>query len=139
MLNVRADVQAIFLRLARGVDDFDDIALDLVVHVNLVKPLAQFEDVFSGQHRLDAPAGLLELGHKKGDALSILSNTRHEWMTADLASLALGGVTVGVMALVLVLRGTNIGFVSLYTISDLVLVPLSLVQGLVFWWWRTGS
>jgi long-chain acyl-CoA synthetase len=44
----------------------------------------------------DFATGLIELGHKPGDALAILANTRHEWMTADLASLAAGGVTVGV-------------------------------------------
>ncbi len=44
----------------------------------------------------DFATGLIELGHKPGDALAILANTRHEWMTADLASLALGGITIGV-------------------------------------------
>jgi long-chain acyl-CoA synthetase len=44
----------------------------------------------------DFGAGLVDLGHKPGDATAILANTRHEWMTADLASLAAGGITVGV-------------------------------------------
>jgi long-chain acyl-CoA synthetase len=44
----------------------------------------------------DLAAGLVELGHQKGDALAILSGTRYEWVVADLASLSLGGVTVGV-------------------------------------------
>jgi long-chain acyl-CoA synthetase len=44
----------------------------------------------------DLASGLIELGHEKGDALSIVSSTRREWMMCDLASLAAGGVTVGV-------------------------------------------
>jgi long-chain acyl-CoA synthetase len=44
----------------------------------------------------DFAAGLLELGHMPGDRLSVLANTRHEWMLADLGNLAAGGVTVGV-------------------------------------------
>jgi long-chain acyl-CoA synthetase len=44
----------------------------------------------------DFAAGLLELGHLPGDRLSILANTRHEWLCADLGNLAVGGVTVGV-------------------------------------------
>ena len=41
-------------------------------------------------------AGLVELGHQKGDALAIISGTRREWLMADLGNLAAGGVTVGV-------------------------------------------
>ena len=44
----------------------------------------------------DFASGLIELGHAKGDALAIVSQTRREWMTADLGNLAAGGVTVGV-------------------------------------------
>jgi long-chain acyl-CoA synthetase len=44
----------------------------------------------------DFAAGLLDLGHQPGDALSVLANTRHEWMCADIGNLAVGGVTVGV-------------------------------------------
>lgn len=43
-------------------------------------------------------SGLIELGHQKGDALAILSNTRREWLACDLGNMAAGGVTVGVYA-----------------------------------------
>ena len=38
-------------------------------------------------------SGLLSLGIKKGDRVCIMSNTRAEWGMADLAILAIGGVT----------------------------------------------
>ncbi len=41
-------------------------------------------------------SGLIDLGHRAGDATSILSATRREWMYCDLASLAAGGISVGV-------------------------------------------
>jgi long-chain acyl-CoA synthetase len=41
-------------------------------------------------------SGLIDLGHKPGDAVAILSTTRREWLMSDLANLAAGGVTVGV-------------------------------------------
>jgi long-chain acyl-CoA synthetase len=44
----------------------------------------------------DFAGGLLALGHEARDTLAILANTRYEWLIADLASLAVGGVTVGV-------------------------------------------
>ena len=40
--------------------------------------------------------GLLALGVKKGDRVAIVSRTRMEWVTADLAVLHAGGVTVGI-------------------------------------------
>jgi long-chain acyl-CoA synthetase len=44
----------------------------------------------------DFAAGLIDLGHQKGDVTAILSATRREWTMADLGNLAAGGVTVGV-------------------------------------------
>jgi long-chain acyl-CoA synthetase len=44
----------------------------------------------------DLASALIELGQARGDALAIVSQTRREWMTADLGNLAAGGVTVGV-------------------------------------------
>lgn len=44
----------------------------------------------------DFASGLIDLGHDKGQAVAIVSNTRHEWMLADLGTLAAGGITVGV-------------------------------------------
>ncbi len=40
--------------------------------------------------------GLLSLGFQRGNTLPILSFNREEWLVADLASMALGGVPVGV-------------------------------------------
>ena len=40
--------------------------------------------------------GLYELGVRKGDRVAILSNTRMEWTSCDLADLSLGAVTVGI-------------------------------------------
>lgn len=45
---------------------------------------------------------------------------------------------VGVLA-VLAARALTRGFVSLYLADDLILLPLSLLQALVFAWWRTAS
>lgn len=38
--------------------------------------------------------GLLELGLKKGDRVSIIGNNRHEWLESDLAIICAGGITV---------------------------------------------
>jgi len=40
--------------------------------------------------------GLLELGFKRGEHLSIISENCREWLYADLACISLGGVTLGV-------------------------------------------
>ncbi|HDP79277.1 MAG TPA: hypothetical protein ENN21_00375, partial [Spirochaetes bacterium] len=40
-----------------------------------------------------AGMGLLALGAKKGDRISIMSGTRYEWVVADLALLSIGGET----------------------------------------------
>ena len=40
--------------------------------------------------------GLVELGFKRGDHLAIISENCKEWLYADLASISLGGVTLGV-------------------------------------------
>src|SRR5688572_25743333 len=50
----------------------------------------------SGRIVRELASGLIALGHKKGDKLAILAGTRWEWMSFDLANLAVGGVTVGV-------------------------------------------
>ncbi len=44
----------------------------------------------------DLAAGLIEIGHRVGDPVAILSATRREWLYCDLATLSCGGVTVGV-------------------------------------------
>jgi long-chain acyl-CoA synthetase len=44
----------------------------------------------------DFAAGLIDLGHEKGEAVAIQAATRREWALADLGTLAAGGVTVGV-------------------------------------------
>ncbi len=44
----------------------------------------------------DFASALIELGHKKGDVLAILSSTRREWTLSDVGNLAAGGVTVGI-------------------------------------------
>ncbi len=44
---------------------------------------------------------------------------------------------VGVLA-VLAARALTRGSVSLYLADDLILLPLSLLQALVFAWWRDG-
>ena len=41
-------------------------------------------------------AGLIDCGHKPGDAVAILSATRREWLYSDLGNLAAGGISVGV-------------------------------------------
>ena len=50
----------------------------------------------SGRLVRELASGLMALGHKPGDKLAILANTRWEWLAVDLANLAVGGVTVGV-------------------------------------------
>ena len=40
--------------------------------------------------------GLLRLGFKRGDHLAIISENCREWLYADLASMCLGGITLGV-------------------------------------------
>jgi hypothetical protein len=40
---------------------------------------------------------------------------------------------------VLGLRKVTGQFVGLYAFTDIVLIPLSLMQGLLFWWWRVAS
>ena len=45
-----------------------------------------------------AASGLLALGLKRGDHVSILSNNRVEWVVADLGIICSGGATVGVYA-----------------------------------------
>ncbi len=40
--------------------------------------------------------------------------------------------------LVLAFRRVTGQFLTLYAVTDIVLIPLSLIQGLVFWWWRAG-
>lgn len=47
----------------------------------------------AGENVLNAGMGLLALGAKKGDAISIMSTTRQEWVIADLALLSIGGET----------------------------------------------
>ncbi|PPE70134.1 long-chain fatty acid--CoA ligase [Caldimonas thermodepolymerans] len=44
----------------------------------------------------DIAAGLIELGLQPGEVISILSNTRREWLWADLGGLAAGAVVSGV-------------------------------------------
>ena len=44
----------------------------------------------------DFASGLMELGHQKGDAVAIVSQTRREWIMCDLGNLAAGGITIGV-------------------------------------------
>lgn len=39
-------------------------------------------------------SGLLELGIKKGDKVNIISQTRYEWILADIGSLSIGAITV---------------------------------------------
>ena len=41
-------------------------------------------------------SGLLELRVKRGDCVAILSNTRREWSQIDIASMYVGGITVGI-------------------------------------------
>jgi len=43
------------------------------------------------------------------------------------------------MAVVLTARALTSRFFPLYAANDLMLLPLSLAQALVFWWWRAGS
>jgi hypothetical protein len=45
---------------------------------------------------------------------------------------------VGVLA-VLAARALTGGFVSLFLVNDAILLPLSLLQALVFAWWRAAS
>ncbi len=40
--------------------------------------------------------GLIAMGFRRGDQLAILSENRRQWLYADLATICLGGVTVGV-------------------------------------------
>ncbi len=40
---------------------------------------------------------------------------------------------------VLAIRTLTGRFIGLYVMSDVVLLPLSLLQALVFWWWRVLS
>ncbi len=47
-------------------------------------------------------------------------------------------LAVGVAA-VLAARAVTRGFVSLYLADDVVLLPLSLLQALLFAWWRAAS
>lgn len=47
-------------------------------------------------------------------------------------------LAVGV-AVVLAARAVTRGFVSLYLADDVVLLPLSLLQALLFAWWRAAS
>jgi long-chain acyl-CoA synthetase len=55
---------------------------------------------YTGHHMADTvyrwTAGLLALGVKKGDKVAIISTTRMEWGSADLAILHAGAVTVGI-------------------------------------------
>lgn len=44
----------------------------------------------------DLAAGLVQLGLQPGDVVSILSNTRHEWVCVDLAAICAGGVVSGI-------------------------------------------
>ena len=48
------------------------------------------------QHVKDFALGLVRLGFKRGDHLAIISENCREWLYADLASMSLGGVTLGV-------------------------------------------
>ncbi|MEE2903266.1 MAG: long-chain fatty acid--CoA ligase [Myxococcota bacterium] len=41
-------------------------------------------------------SGLLELSVKRGDCVAILSTTRREWSQIDIASMYVGGITVGI-------------------------------------------
>src|SRR5881394_2196748 len=51
------------------------------------------------QQRVDAlAAGLTGLGVAPGDRVAILSNTRLEWILADLAVVSAGAVTTGIYA-----------------------------------------
>ncbi len=51
------------------------------------------------KQRVDAiAAGLVELGVAPGDRVAILSNTRVEWILADLAVVSAGAVTTGIYA-----------------------------------------
>ena len=40
--------------------------------------------------------GLLELDVRRGDCVAILSNTRREWSQIDIATMSVGGITVGI-------------------------------------------
>jgi long-chain acyl-CoA synthetase len=40
--------------------------------------------------------GLLELGFAPGETVSILGNTRQEWLFCDLAALCAGGISSGI-------------------------------------------
>ena len=48
----------------------------------------------AGERAKTLSQGLLSLGLAKGDKVSLLSETRHEWSQADIAILTAGGVTV---------------------------------------------
>jgi long-chain acyl-CoA synthetase len=50
----------------------------------------------SGRIVRELASGLISLGQEKGHKLAILAGTRWEWLSLDLANLAVGGVTVGV-------------------------------------------
>ncbi len=50
----------------------------------------------TGERARDIGAGLWELGCRHGDRVAIVSESRHEWSTADLAILGLGGIVVGI-------------------------------------------
>jgi len=50
-----------------------------------------------------------------------------------LVNLALG------LALLLALRVLTPWFLGLYLLEDAIILPISLVQGLGFWWWRELS
>ena len=48
------------------------------------------------EHVKNFALGLVHLGFKRGDHLAILGENCREWLYADLASLSLGGITLGV-------------------------------------------
>jgi long-chain acyl-CoA synthetase len=49
-----------------------------------------------GQHVREVAAGLIALGLRRGDCVSIIAENRPEWLYSDLGIITAGGVTVGV-------------------------------------------
>jgi len=49
-----------------------------------------------GQMAREIGMGLVALGYQPGEVVSILSNTRKEWVTADLGALGAAGVVNGI-------------------------------------------
>ncbi|MCL0079899.1 long-chain fatty acid--CoA ligase [Dehalococcoidia bacterium] len=73
----------------------------------------------AGERAKALSQGLLSLGLNKGDKVSLLSETRYEWMQADIAILTAGGVTVTIFP---TLSPTTVQYIANHSDSKMIFV-----------------